>query len=188
MVTLTVIFGVLALTVTAGISVYNRLVGFKNRMREAWSGIDVFLKKRHDLVPGLVSVVKAYAAHEKQTFEDVARYRSAAMQAQNTDTRMASEAVLGQAIGRLMVVAENYPELKANINFLELQKQLSAVEEDLSLARRYYNGTVRENNIFTESFPSNIIAGMFHFAQGTFFEIEQNEKTVPNGQWLMVNG
>ena len=161
------------------VSVYNRLVGYKNRMKEAWSGIDVFLKKRCDLVPNLVSTVKAYAAHEKQTLEDVVRYRSQAMQATSPEAQMASEAGLGQALGRLMAVAENYPELKANINFLELQKQLSVLEEDLALARRYYNGTVRENNIYIERFPSNIIAGMFNFEKGQFFEINQTEKNVP---------
>ena len=148
-------------------------------MQEAWSGIDVYLRKRHDLVPNLVATVKAYAVHEKQTFEEVTRYRSQAMQAKNSEAQMRSEADLGQALGRLMAVAESYPELKANINFLELQKQLSAIEEDLSLARRYYNGTVRENNIYIERFPSNLIAGMFRFEKGRFFEINQTEKNVP---------
>ena len=179
MVPLVVILIILVLTAIAVISGYNKLVGYKNRMQEAWSGIDVFLKKRHDLVPGLVSVVKAYAAHEKQTFEEVTRYRTAAMQAHSPEAQMASEAGLGQAIGRLMVVAESYPELKANINFLELQKQLSVIEEDLSLSRRYYNGTVRENNIYIERFPSNLIAGMFHFEKGKFFEIDKTESVVP---------
>ena len=180
MIPLLVILGVLALTVMAVISIYNKLVGYKNRMQEAWSGIDVFLKKRHDLVPNLVSTVKAYAAHERQTLEAVIRYRSAAMQAGSPEAQMASEAGLGQALGRLMAVAERYPELKANINFLELQRQLSVLEEDLSLSRRYYNGTVRENNIYIERFPSNIIAGMFNFEKGKFFEIDQNQKAVPN--------
>ena len=180
MITLLVILGVLALTVMAVISIYNKLVGFKNRMQEAWSGIDVFLRKRHDLVPNLMAVVKGYAAHEQQTFDNITRYRAAAMQARDRDAQIASEAGLGQALGQLIAVAERYPDLKANINFLEMQKQLAVLEEDLSLARRYYNGTVRENNIYIERFPSNIIAGWFRFAKGTFFEIDPGEKAVPD--------
>jgi len=179
-ITLLIILGVLLITAFAVISTYNKLVSFKNLMQEAWSGIDVFLKKRHDLVPNLVATVKGYAAHEKQTFEEITRYRSEAMQAKGREAQMESEAGLGQALMRLMAVAENYPELKANTNFLELQKQLSELEGDLSLSRRYYNGTVRENNIYIERFPSNIIAGMFKFAKGTFFEIDAAEKAVTN--------
>jgi len=149
-------------------------------MKEAWSGIDVYLKKRHDLVPNLVATVKGYAAHEKQTFEDITSYRSKAMQSTNSGERIAMENGLGKALGNLMVVAESYPDLKANVNFLELQKQLSEIEEELSLSRRYYNGTVREINICIESFPSNIIAGMFRFEKGSFFEIDQTEKITPN--------
>jgi len=181
MISLIVILGVLALTVLMVISIYNKLVGLKNRMKEAWSGIDVFLKKRHDLIPNIVSTVKGYAAHEQQTFEEIARYRSDAMQAKEQRERIALETGLGQALGRLIAVAESYPELKANVNFLELQKQLATIEEELSLSRRYYNGTVRENNIYIEKFPSNIIAGMFRFEKGTFFEIvNTSEKDVPN--------
>ena len=180
MIPLIIILAVLLITLIAVISIYNKLVGLKNRRQEAWSGIDVFLKKRHDLVPNLVAAVKGYAVHEQQTFEEVTRYRSQAMQAKEQGARIASEAGLSQALGRLLVVSESYPELKANINFLELQKQLSAIEEELSLSRRYYNGTVRENNIRIESFPSNLIANMFGFEKGTFFEIDKIEKLVPN--------
>ena len=180
MIALAIIFGILLIVVIAIISIYNKLVTLKNRMQEAWSGIDVYLKKRHDLIPNLVSTVKGYAAHEKQTLEEITHFRSQAMQAQDQGTRIASETGLGQALGRLMAVAENYPDLKANINFLELQKQLSTIEEELSLSRRYYNGTVRENNIYIERFPSDIIANMFRFAKGTFFEIAQTETAVPN--------
>ena len=179
MISLIVISSILVIAIITVISIYNKLVGFKNRMQEAWSGIDVFLKKGHDLVPALVSTVRAYAAHEQQTFEKITRYRSQAIHARGLEAQMESEAVLGQAIGQLMIVAESYPELKANVNFLELQKQLSVIEEDLSLARRYYNGTVRENNICIERFPSNIIAGMFRFEKGKFYEIDYLEKNVP---------
>jgi LemA protein len=179
MMALPVILGMLVfLTVWAG-TTYNRLVGFKNRMKEAWSVIDVYLKKRYDLIPNLVETVKGYATHEKQTLENITRYRSEAMQAKDRETRMQSEAGLGKALVQLLAVAENYPELKASSNFSELQRQLTDLENDLSAARRYYNGTVRENNICVESFPSNIIAGMFSFPQGRFFEIDQAEKEVP---------
>jgi len=171
---------VLLITIIAIVSIYNKLITLKNRMQEAWSGIDVYLKKRHDLVPGLVATVKGYATHEKETFEEITRCRSEAMSAKEQGARIESESGLGKALGRLMVVAERYPDLKANVNFLELQKQLVQIEEDLSLARRYYNGTVRENNIRIESFPSNLIAGMFQFAKGAFFEIDRTEKLVPN--------
>ena len=180
MIYLIVIFGILLVTVLVVISIYNKLVGFKNRMREAWSGIDVYLKKRHDLIPSIVEVVKGYAAHEKQTFEDVTRFRSQAMQAKEQTSQIESEIGLEKSIGRLMFVAENYPDLKANLNFLELQKKLSEIEDELALSRRYYNGTVRENNIYTERFPSNIIANMFRFEKGKFFEINNNEKIVPH--------
>ena len=171
---------ILLIAFIAGVSIYNRLVALKNRMQEAWSGIDVYLKKRHDLVPNLVAAVKGYAAHEQQTFEAVTRYRTQAMQASGQEARMASEAGLGQALGRLIAVSESYPDLKANVNFLQLQKQLSSIEEELSLARRYYNGTVRENNIRIESFPSNLIAGMFRFEKGLFFEIDKTQTAVPD--------
>ena len=177
---LLIFLALLLITAVAVISIYNKLVMLKNRMQEAWSGIDVFLKKRHDLVPNLVATVKGYATHEQQTLEEITRFRAQAMQAHDQGARIASETGLGQALGRLMVVSENYPDLKASINFLELQKQLSGIEEELSLSRRYYNGTVRENNIRVESFPSNLVAGMFHFVKGTFFEIDKTETAVPN--------
>ena len=178
MITLLIFIGILLLLIIWMVAAYNQFVKFKNRMKEAWSMIDVFLKKRHDLVPNLVEIVKGYAAHEKQTFEDVTRLRSEAMQANNQGSRIQSETGLGKALGKLLVVAENYPELKANQNFLELQRQLSEIENELSSARRYYNGTVRENNIYAESFPSNIVAGMFNFPEGQFFEINPAEKDV----------
>jgi len=180
MLSIIIFFGALLVSVIGIIVIYNKLVVYTNRMQEAWSGIDVYLKKRHDLVPNLVATVKAYASHEKQAFEDVTRYRSQAMNALGQNAQMQSEAGLGKALGHLMVVAERYPDLKANVNFLTLQHQLSEIEEDLSLSRRYYNGTVRENNICIESFPSNIIAGIFRFDKGLFFEIDKTEKNIPN--------
>jgi len=175
-----IIPGILLLTAIYIISGFNKLVTFRNRMKEAWSSIDVYLKKRHDLVPNLVETVKGYAAHEQQTFEEVIRQRSQAMQATNQSVRIGSESEFGKALGRLMAISENYPVLKANVNFLELQRQLSELEEELSLSRRYYNGTVRELNIAIERFPSNIMAGLFSFEKGVFFEIDKAEKKVPN--------
>lgn len=162
------------------IAMYNKLVGLKNRMQEAWSIIDVCLKKRYDLVPNLVETVKGYAAHEKTTLEELTRFRSDAMQAKNQASRMESENNLGKALTQFLAVVENYPDLKANANFLELQHQLADIENELSMSRRYYNGTVRENNIYIERFPSNIVAGMFRFSKGEFFTADENEKSLPN--------
>ncbi|MDR2037415.1 MAG: LemA family protein [Bacteroidales bacterium] len=162
------------------IVVYNRLIINKNRMHEAWSMIDVFLKKRYDLVPNLVEIVKGYSAHEKKVLEEVTRYRSEAMQAKSTETQIPQEMKLEKSLHRLLVVMEKYPDLKADQHFLKLQQQLSDMESDLEMARRYYNGTVRENNIYQESFPSNIIAKIFHFRNGIFFTSELHERSVPN--------
>ena len=179
MIFLAIFLSLLCVVVMTIIAIYNRLVAYKNRMQEAWSGIDVYLRKRHDLVPGLIAVVKAYAAHEKHTFETVSRCRAEAMRARSVDAQISTETGLGEAIGQLIAIAESYPELKASIHFLELQKQLSALEEDLALARRYYNGTVRENNIGMETFPSNLVADVFRFRRGRFFEIEKSEQAAP---------
>jgi LemA protein len=160
-------------------SVYNGLVRLKNLMAEGWSMIDVFLKKRHDLIPNLMETVKGYAQYEKSALEAVMLARSSAMNAKNLDSRMENENALSGALGRLMAVAESYPELKANRNFMQMQQALSGIEEELATSRRYYNGTVRENNIKIESFPSNIIAGWFHFEKGKFFEVDKVEREAP---------
>jgi LemA protein len=179
MIALFIIIGIVVITVIFVVSVYNTLIGLKNRMEEAWSGIDVFLKKRHDLIPNLLETVKGYVAHERQTLEEVTRARSQAMNAQGMDAQMESEAGLSRALGRLMAAAESYPDLKASANFIQMQQELTRLEDDLALSRRYFNGTVRENNIYIERFPSNIIAGMFNFRKGKFFEIDKTEKEVP---------
>ncbi len=158
---------------------YNKMVANKNRMLDAWSGIDVFLKKRHDLIPNLVETVKGYATHEKTTFEQITQYRSEAMQAKSPQDKAESESMLGKALTNLFAVAENYPELKANENFQQLQKQLADLENELESSRRYYNGTVRENNTFMEQFPANMLVGMFSFQKGEFFNISSDEKGVP---------
>jgi LemA protein len=160
------------------IIIYNKLVVAKNRMQEAWSIIDVCLKKRHDLIPNLVEIVKGYSIHEKQVLEEITRCRTYAIEAQNRESCIQSELGLEKSLTRLLAVVENYPDLKASKHFIELQLQLTAVENELSMARRYYNGTVRENNIRIESFPSNLIAGLFKFSGGKFFEIDPVEKQV----------
>lgn len=148
-------------------------------MQEAWSLIDVFLKKRHDLIPSLVDTVKGYSLHEQKVLEEVIRLRSEAMQADNTQKQIHSETGLGKSIDRLLVTIEKYPELRANEQFLKLQQQITELENDLEKARRYYNGTVRENNISLESFPSNIIGNLFSFSKGVFFASEASEKAIP---------
>jgi LemA protein len=172
-----------AILVAAGFMVagmYNGLVQLRVRADNAWSDIDIQLKRRHDLIPNLVETVKGYAAHEKGTFENVARYRSAAMAATSTEDRAQAEGQLTQALRGLLAVAEAYPELKANAQFMSLQQQLSDLEDALQNSRRYYNAVVRDLNTKIQSFPSNIIAGMFNFQLRQFFEItDPTERAVP---------
>ncbi len=162
------------------IGIYNKLVRLKNMVEEAWSGIDVQLKKRYSLIPNLVNTIKGYATHEKEVFENVAAMRSAGINAKTIEEHSKAENAITQALGRLFAGAENYPDLKANTNFLELQNQLSAVEHDIQLARRYYNGTARDKNIAVESFPSNLVASMFGFAKSAYFELDDaKERETP---------
>ena len=159
---------------------YNSLVQLKVRSDSAWSDIDVQLKRRHDLIPNLVETVKGYAAHEKGTFENVARYRSAAMAATSTEDRAQAEGALTQALRGLLAVAEAYPHLQASQQFQSLQNSLNEIENALQNARRYYNAVVRDLNTRIQSFPTNIIAGMFNFKERQFFEItEPAERNVP---------
>jgi LemA protein len=165
--------------IVAGI--YNGLVQLRVRADNAWSDIDIQLKRRHDLIPNLVETVKGYAAHEKGTFENVARYRSAAMAATSAEDRAQAEGQLTQALRGLLAVAENYPDLKANVQFQSLQQSLADLEDAIQNSRRYYNAVVRDLNTKIQSFPSNIIAGMFNFQQKQFFEIaDAAERTVPS--------
>lgn len=151
---------------------YNKLVKNRNQVREAWSMIDVFLQKRYELIPNLVETVKGYSAHEQRLLEEVTRYRSEAMSASGSQNRIAGETRLEQALNNLFVTVENYPELKANEHFLKLQQQLTEIENELEMARRYYNGTVRENNIALESFPSNFVGQLFRFEKESFFKLK----------------
>ena len=159
--------------------VYNSLVKLRVRAKEAWADIDVQLKRRYDLIPNLVSTVKGYAAHERELFEKVTQARSRAMGAKTVGERAEAENALSSTLKTLFAVSENYPELKASTNFLELQKELSDTENKIQAARRFYNGNVRDLNIRIESFPANIIANMFRFAKMDFFEIEEAEAREP---------
>lgn len=155
---------------------YNGLIRLRNSLEEAWSGIDVQLKRRYDLIPNLVETVKGYAQHEKETFENVTRARTAAIGAGDVASQAKAENMLTQALKSLFAVAEAYPDLKANANFLELQTALSQVEEEIQLARRYFNAVTRDFNNKCETVPSNIVAGMFGFKKRDFFEIDEAER------------
>jgi LemA protein len=176
-----IIGGVLVIALLYGVSIYNRLVKLRNLVQEAWSSIDVMLKKRHDLIPNLVETVKGYATHERETLENVTKARNLAVGADSVEAKEAAEKNLNQAMVNLFAVAEQYPDLKANANFQQLQAELSSIENDIEKSRRYYNGTVRENNTLVESFPSNIIANMYKFEKSKFFELENiADREVPN--------
>ena len=155
---------------------YNGLVKLKNRAKEAWSDIDVQLKRRYDLIPNLVQTVKGYAAHERELFEKVTQARASAMSAQGIKEKAGAENMLSDTLKSLFAVAENYPDLKASVNFLELQRELSDTENKIQAARRFYNTNVRDLNIKIESFPTNAVAGMFGFKQMELFEAQNAEK------------
>nr|WP_291888299.1 LemA family protein [Chryseobacterium sp.] len=179
MVTL-IIIGIIAIFLLYAVSIYNRLIKLKNLVQEAWSSIDVMLKKRHDLIPNLVETVKGYATHERETLESVTRARNQAVGANSLEAKEAAEKNLNQAMMNLFAVAEQYPDLKANANFQQLQAELTSIENDIEKSRRYYNGTARENNTLVESFPSNIVANMFKFEKVSYFELDNiAEREVP---------
>lgn len=163
-----------------GVSIYNRLIKNKNMVQEGWSGIDVQLKRRANLIPNLIETVKGYMGHEKGVLESVTELRTQSLNAGNPGEQGRAEGLLGAALGKLFAVAENYPELKADGTFIELQDNLAEVEEQVQLSRRYYNGAVRNLNILIESFPSNLIANYFKFRQAEFFELEDpGDRAVP---------
>lgn len=171
-----IILIVLALLVVYGIFVYNRFVTLRNRTDEAWSDIDVQLKRRYDLIPNLVETVKGYATHEREAFENVTQARAQALSAEqsgNPAEIAKAENMLSGTLKSLFAVAEAYPDLKANQNFLELQRELSDTENKIQAARRFYNGNVRDLNTAVESFPSNIVANMFHVSKREFFELDE---------------
>ena len=174
-----IIIGVILLLVILIVWLYNSLVGLRNRVKNAWSQIDVQLKRRTDLIPNLVETVKGYAKHEKGVFEEVTKARSSLMNAQSVKESQEANNMLTGALKSLFAVAENYPDLKANQNFLELQEQLAQTEDKIAYSRQFYNDTVLMYNNKCQMFPSNIIASMFHFEESEFFEIEESARATP---------
>lgn len=170
------LFGLIAVLVIWFIAVYNGLIRLKVRTDEAWSDIDVQLKRRYDLIPNLVNTVKGYAAHESGVFEKVTEARAKAMNAGTAAEKGQAENVLAGTLKTLFAVAENYPELKANTNFLELQRELSDTENKIQASRRFYNGNVRDLNTKIQVFPDSIVAGMLKIEKREFFEIEEAEQ------------
>ena len=171
-----IVLVIAAVLVVFGIGVYNSLIVLKNKVDEGWSDIDTQLKRRYDLIPNMVETVKGYAKHEKSTFEAVTKARAAAMQAGTPDAKAKAENMLSSTLKSLFAIAENYPELKANENFMKLQETLSEIEEHIQMSRRYYNGTVRDFNTKLQVFPNNIFAGILGFKKRDFFEIGENER------------
>jgi LemA protein len=165
------------------IAMYNRLVRLRNRTENAWAQVDVQLKKRYDLIPNLVETVKGYASHERETFEEVTRARTAAQQAQGVQEQAQAENMLTAAIGRLFAVAEAYPELRATENFQQLQAELSDVEQNIAVSRQVYNDTVLTYSNAIQSVPTNIFANMFNFGPKQYFEIEDAARAAPRVQF-----
>lgn len=180
MVVLWVILGIIVIVVIWVIMIYNRLVHLSNMKDEAWSGIDVQLKRRFDLVPNLVEAVKGYAAHEKETLDNVTKARSMISSAGNIDGRIEGENMLTGALKSLFAVSESYPALRANENFMHLQGELSNLENDIQMSRRYYNGSARDYNIGIQNFPAVLIAGKLGYMKSPYFEVEEQAKAAPS--------
>ena len=174
-----VILGVLALIIIAVIGIYNSLVSRRNRIDEAWSDIEVQMKRRYDLIPNVVETVKGYAAHEKGVLENVTKARTMAMGAKTADEHVKAENMLSSTLKTLFAVSENYPDLKANANFLDLQRELADTENKIQAARRFYNSTVMDYNTMIQSFPSNFLAGAFGFTARKFFDLEEEAAKQP---------
>jgi LemA protein len=178
--TLIIVLVVIAVVIMFVVSMYNSLVQLRNRVKNAWSQIDVQLKRRHDLIPNLLETVKGYMKHEREIMENITKYRSQAMDAGTVGEKAQAESLLSGALGQLRVQVENYPDLKANQNFLALQEELTSTENKISYARQSYNDQVLFYNNKIQMFPSNIIAGMFKFTEEEFFEVEnETERAVP---------
>jgi LemA protein len=171
---------VIALVAVVMVGVYNSLVRSRNQVDNAWSQIEVQLKRRHDLIPNLVETAKGYMTHERETFEAITKARAAAMGAQSVSETAQAEGQLADALSKFMLVVENYPQLKANTNFLALQEELTSTENKIAFARQNYNDQVLGYNNRTQMFPSNILAGMFGFSKRDFFEVENaSEREAP---------
>jgi LemA protein len=171
-----IIIAIIVIIAFASVGIYNGLIKLRNTSEQAWSDVDVQLKRRYDLIPNLVETVKGYASHEKETFEKVVQARNQAMGASSPGEKAQAENFLQSTLKSLFALAEAYPELKANQNFLDLQDELSNIEEQIQLARRYYNAVVRDLNTKIESVPSNIVANMFHFEKREYFELDSEEQ------------
>ena len=171
-----IIIAIIIVLAIAFVGMYNSFIKLKNSCEEAFSTMDVYMKKRFDLIPNLVETVKGYAAHEKETLEKVMAARNGVQSAATVEEKMAQENVLTGTLKSLFAVAEAYPDLKANTNFLDLQNQLQSVEEDIANSRKYYNAVVKQFNTKCEMFPSNIIASIFHFERKPMFEVESAEE------------
>ena len=174
-----VLIGIIVVLVLWAIFAYNRFIALINNAKEAWSDIDVQLKRRYDLIPNLVNTVKGYAAHESSTFDKVTQARTAAMSASNVADKGKAENMLSGALKSVFALAEAYPDLKANQNFLSLQTELSDTENKIQASRRFYNGNVRDLNIAIEAFPGNVIAGIFHFVKMELFALEEEAAKQP---------
>lgn len=174
-----VILGVVAVAIFWVVGVFNGLVTLKNRAKEAWSDIDVQLKRRYDLIPNLVETVKSYASHERELFEKVTQARASAISAQGAKNKAQAENMLSDTLKSLFAVSENYPDLKASTNFLELQRELTDTEDKIQASRRFYNTNVRDLNIKIESFPANMIAGSFGFKQMELFQVGNEAEREP---------
>lgn len=170
---------VVLVLVVFGVVLYNRLIRLRNKVEEAWAQIDVQLQRRHDLIPNLVNTVKGYAAHEKSTLEDVTAARAAAVSAQGPAAAGTSEVALTAALGRLFALAENYPDLKADQNFRQLQEELSDTEDKVAFARQYYNDNVREWNTRIASVPDNLVAALMRAQKAEYFELEGGAGAAP---------
>ncbi|WP_264552176.1 LemA family protein [Flavobacterium sp. N2038] len=184
MVILIVVVVLAILLVVYLMMLYNGFVAKRNFLEEALSGIDVILKKRFDLIPNLVETVKGYLNHEKETLSNIVNLRNQALNANSADEKMELNKKLGNAVGSIFALAENYPDLKANTNFLSLQSELSEIETEIERSKRYYNGTVREYNTAVESFPGNLFAGSFGFSKRNFLELENEaQRETPKVQF-----
>lgn len=171
-----VILAIIVVIAFVAVGMYNGLIKLRNTSEQAWSDVEVQLKRRHDLIPNLVETVKGYATHEKETFEQVVQARNQAMNASSPEDKAQAENFLQSTLKSLFALAEAYPDLKANQNFLDLQDELSNIEEQIQLARRYYNAVVRDLNTKIETVPSNFIANMFHFEKKEYFELDSEEE------------
>jgi len=171
-----IFLGIIIILIFVFIAYYNKFIKLRNQADESFSGIDVQLKRRHDLIPNIVETVKGYAKHEASTLEKVVQARNIAMSATSVEDKAKAENMITGALKSLFALSENYPDLKANQNFINLQNTLSEIEDNIQNARRYYNAVVRDYNILCESFPSLIVANIFNFKKREFFEIEETER------------